>query len=288
MSDLPFLSVVIPVRNAAATLPEQLAALAAQEYEGRWEVVIVDNGSVDASVATAQTWADRLRSLRVVDASRRQGAAYARNVGAGAAAGDALAFCDADDVVCPGWLAALGAELRQSHLVAGRLDFELLNAGLPYRYDAPPSVHVHLGFLPAAASANLAVTRPVFEACNGFNEDHPGGGAEDVDFCWRAQLLGYHLAFSEQARVAYRLRPTVAAYRRQLRHYGRCDALLYRDFRRRGVPPAPTGQAIRAWAWVLVRLPWLRRSPEWDLWSRWIAYRFGRAVGSVRYRVLFL
>lgn len=276
------------MRDAAATLADQLGALAGQRYEGRWEVVVADNGSVDDSSAIARRWADRLPELRVVDASAGSGAAHARNAGARAAAGDALVFCDADDVVGPGWLAALAAGLRQAPLVGGRLDFDLLNSDVSYRYEPPPAIHVHLDFLPAAASANLAVTREVFEACGGFSERHPGAGAEDVDFCWRAQLLGHALGYAEDAVVSYRLRRTAGAYRRQLRHYGTCDALLYRDFRRQGVPrPAIIG-ALRAWAWVLVRLPWLLRSPDKELWARWLAYRSGRLAGSLRYRVPFL
>src|SRR5206468_3683315 len=47
-------SVIIPVRNGAATLGSQLRALAAQTYPGLWEIVIADNGSTDATAAIAE------------------------------------------------------------------------------------------------------------------------------------------------------------------------------------------------------------------------------------------
>ena len=66
-------SVVIPARNAAATIDDQLEALAAQEVDDPWEVVVSDNGSRDTTAARARAWASRLNSLRVVDASGASG-----------------------------------------------------------------------------------------------------------------------------------------------------------------------------------------------------------------------
>jgi cellulose synthase/poly-beta-1,6-N-acetylglucosamine synthase-like glycosyltransferase len=76
-------SVVIPARNAAWCLTEQLRALAAQDFDGTWEVVVSDNGSTDGTVALVRDLAASFPvPLRVVDASRRPGPAHARNEGA--------------------------------------------------------------------------------------------------------------------------------------------------------------------------------------------------------------
>ena len=99
-------SVVVPTYNAAATLPEQLAALAAQTIGFPFEVVISDNGSTDDSASVAAAWCDRL-DLRVVDASRGRGVSVARNVGIEAAAADLVLLCDADDGVSAGWVEAM-------------------------------------------------------------------------------------------------------------------------------------------------------------------------------------
>ena len=95
-----------------------------QVWDESWEVVLADNGSTDASVAVAESFRDRLPSLVVVDASGKRGRSYARNEGAKAARGANLTFIDADDVVAPGWLAALGAALETYAFVAARHDFE--------------------------------------------------------------------------------------------------------------------------------------------------------------------
>src|ERR1017187_2065077 len=56
----PKVSVIIPCLNAAETLGEQLAAVEGQRWEGTWEVLVADNGSVDASVDMGRSYVDRL------------------------------------------------------------------------------------------------------------------------------------------------------------------------------------------------------------------------------------
>src|SRR4051795_2963793 len=100
------ISVLIPARNAEATIAAQIYSLRSQTYDGLWEAILVNNGSTDSTVKLALDAAGGL-PLRVVDASERPGLSYARNVGVASARGDFVAFCDADDEVAPGWLAAL-------------------------------------------------------------------------------------------------------------------------------------------------------------------------------------
>ena len=94
----PTVSVIIPVRNAGATLGRALDSIAAQTYRD-FEVIIVDDASsepLDAKVASA-------RGLRVgiIRLDRHSGAAAARNAGVRAARGKYLAFLDADDEWLP-------------------------------------------------------------------------------------------------------------------------------------------------------------------------------------------
>src|SRR5262245_10940945 len=111
----------------AATIGAQLEALANQSWSEPWEIIVSDNGSRDDSVRVVERYAARIPHLRLVDSSDRRGAAHARNVGARAAAAPALAFCDADDEVGAGWVAAMGTALATHDFVACRIDVGKLN-----------------------------------------------------------------------------------------------------------------------------------------------------------------
>jgi GT2 family glycosyltransferase len=236
-------SVVIACRNAASTLAVQLEALAAQDCPVPWDVVISDNGSTDASVAVAQGYSRRLPGLRIVDSSHRRGAGYARNVGAQATDAALLAFCDADDEVAPGWLAALVAALGSETFVAGRFESTRLNDARVLR---SRSLAQHDGLqrspfgpdLPHAGAGNLGIRRPAFFSVAGF--DPTVGHLEDTDLCWRIQLTGVPLVFCPEAVVHVRLRNSLRTMWAQGRLYGAASALLERRYHRTVTIPATT------------------------------------------------
>jgi glycosyltransferase involved in cell wall biosynthesis len=95
----PRVSVLLPVRNAEATLPECLASLRAQTLAGH-EIVAVDDGSCDASAALLEAAAREEPRLRVVR-SQHRGVAAALNHAASLARAPLLARMDADDVCHP-------------------------------------------------------------------------------------------------------------------------------------------------------------------------------------------
>ena len=70
MPTVPPLTVLMPVRNAEATLGAALGSLAAQSID-RFEVLIVDDGSTDASRDLVHQWRDRLPGLTVLERSHR-------------------------------------------------------------------------------------------------------------------------------------------------------------------------------------------------------------------------
>lgn len=94
----PLVSIVMPVRNAAATLPMALGSLLRQSWEAL-EVIVVDDGSTDDGAAIART-ADDGR-VRVLTNDGPPGPSGARNAGVAAARGDFIGFHDADDWAHP-------------------------------------------------------------------------------------------------------------------------------------------------------------------------------------------
>lgn len=122
MSELPFVTVVIPALNEERVIGECLRALSAQTYSReRMEVVVVDNGSTDRTAQIATSC-----GARVMHASERS-AYVARNAAIAATDGDYLAFTDADCVADPMWieqLVAMEAE-RGTGIVAGHIEYRM-------------------------------------------------------------------------------------------------------------------------------------------------------------------
>ena len=213
-------SVVLCVRNGAAIVGRQLEALAAQDLDAPWELVVVDNGSSDATATVVARWVDEHPSWRLVS-EPTQGVNRARNRGVTAAVAPLLVLCDADDAVEPGWLAAMVRGLAHHDVVGGALvDDPVARPGSPWRNVhqcvALPIVHGR----PYVMGASLGFRREVFDRVGGFDGRYTGG-ADDVDFVLRATDAGATVAFVPEARTRYRVKETAAAVIRQQYSYGR-------------------------------------------------------------------
>jgi glycosyltransferase involved in cell wall biosynthesis len=284
------ISVIVPVLDAEAYVGDQMEALSRQTYAGRWELVVADNGCRDRTIDVVRSWAPRLPELRVADATARRGLNHARNAGAQAARGDFLTFCDADDVVSPGWLEAMARAATDSDLVGGRLEFDKLNDPLvrAWRVKQPMTgLQSDHGFMTYAPGGNLGVWASVVHAV-GWDERFRFGSSDHV-FTWRAQLDGYTLAYADDAVIHQRFRTTLRALARQYYRYGKSGPHLHKAFRGDGIPPPDNAGALRYWRRVVKDIPRLHRSAELrGNWVRLAAFRIGRLVGSAEARVLCL
>jgi GT2 family glycosyltransferase len=285
-------SVIIPMFNAAATIEAQLDALRGQLTRVQYEVVVVDNGSTDTSLKLVRAYETSWPKLRVVDGSAGAGSYYARNLGAAAAIGEVLLFCDADDIVGPRWVDAMCRCLQNADLAGGSVTPLISSAAgslVTFGDELPTSGLVRLlEFLPFSITANLAIRASVFESLHGFDATYRNGG--DAELCWRAQLAGFHLEFAEDALVAYRIRPDTISAIKQFYRYAVVHPLLFRNFRSQGMRRRGTSNVIRSWAGVVFRVPLLptmapRERRKWAINAATLA---GRAVGSARARSVYL
>jgi glycosyltransferase involved in cell wall biosynthesis len=283
------LSVILPCLNEEECLGNQLEALANQLWGEPWEVIVVDNGSTDRSLAIAESYRRRLPNLRIADASDQRGQAHALNIGARAAIADALAFCDADDEVAPGWIAAIGKALTEYDFVACRFETEKLNPpwiraqrGSPQQdgvqqYREPP-------YLPHAGSGSIGIKRKLHEAIGGFDESMPV--LFDTDYCFRIQLAGTKLNFVPDAVTHLRYRNTIAGIFRQAHTWGKYNVLIYKKYRAFGMPQLSWKDGVSAWVHLIRRLPRIRSKANMARWLWQFAWRLGRLQGCIKYRVL--
>lgn len=249
-------SVIVPAYNAAATIGDTLWALRHQTIPSRAiEIIVVDDGSADATAAVAGALGARVLS------QPNAGPAAARNAGARAAHGALLLFTDADCVPAHDWIVQLTAPLADPDIVGAKgvytttqqapvarlvqLEYEEKYARLATQRD--------IDFIDTYSAV---YRREVFLAAGGFDETFRAAGVEDQELSFRLVQAGYRLRFAPAARVAHRHVETLAAYARRKFRYGYWKAFLLRRHPRRiaGDSHTPPTQLVQM-AWLLGLIP---------------------------------
>ncbi len=183
------ISVVIPALNEQKYLGRCLESLARQDYQGSFEIIVVDNGSSDGTVAVANSY-----GVKVVSEART-GVAFARAKGFKAAQGEIIASTDADTILPANWLSqieSLFTKHPDAVVVAGH--YSLMDGPIVVRLVLKFSLIVIpaiIKFFPRLwnfPGSDFAVKSTVFRAIGGFN---PGIKIyEDVDLCQRLRKQG--------------------------------------------------------------------------------------------------
>lgn len=244
----PHVSVIVPVYNDPEGLEHTLSALLTQTY-GNYEVLVVDNASTDDTGTVARRYASESDRVTALEEREIQSSYAARNEGIEHAAGELLAFLDADVVVEPDWLetAIEAMETSGADYVGCRVEVVIERETPIARYDRATGfpVETYLREEHFAPTCCLFVRRAVIEAVGPFDETLVSGG--DAEFGRRVHGAGYDLRY-EPAVVAYHpardsVRTFVDKYVRVGRGiYQRRSPAADRDavgFLRRCLPPNP-------------------------------------------------
>lgn len=196
----PFISVIIPVFNGAAHLPEALDSIVAQARNDL-EVLLVDDGSSDDSPEICHSYCSRYSWIRYLRQDNA-GVTLARNTGVAASRGRLIAFLDQDDHWTEDALAlhlqALAAEPDLGYTLGHQLCFLEPGTEPPDWFRLQQLQESVPGYLPGA----LVVRREVFENLGGFDPRYPI--SSDADWFCRAKDAG----------IKMRLLPQVTLHRR--------------------------------------------------------------------------
>ena len=253
----PRVSVVVCSYNGARTINDCLEGLARLDYPN-YEVIVVDDGSRDATATIARQYDCRL--IRTPN----RGLAHARNAGLGAATGEIVAYIDDDAYPDPHWLRYLAATFMSTP-----------HAGVGGPNIAPPGdgpiaecvaqspggpMHVLLSDREAEhiPGCNMAFRRDRLEAIGGFDPQFRAAG-DDVDVCWQLQERGWTLGFHPAALVWHHRRNSVRTYWKQQIGYGRAEAMLERKWPEKYNGPGHVRWAGRMYGSGLTRLLGWRR-----------------------------
>jgi GT2 family glycosyltransferase len=228
MRPWPHVSVVVCSYNGARTIRDTFEGLQHVEYPD-FEVILVDDGSKDATAAIGREF-----GVRVISTENR-GLSNARNTGYEAATGEIVAYIDDDAYPDPHWL----------HYLAHRfINGDLAGVGGP---NLPPAgdgmiaecvanspggpVHVLVSDIEAEhiPGCNMAFRKAALAEAGGFDPRFRAAG-DDVDICWRLLDSGARIGFHAGAMVWHHRRNSVRTYWKQQRGYGRAEALLERKW----------------------------------------------------------
>jgi len=259
----PAVSVLMPVYDAEAYLAEALESILAQTF-GDFELIAVDDGSRDGSLAILESTAARDPRLHVI-ARPHAGIVSARNAALGVAQGQWLAVMDADDVAHPERLARQVAYLR-SHPEISALgaEVEIIDPeGWPIRRLNVPLEHAAIdaalmrGRGDALVHPVATFRRKALLAAGGYREGYDS--VEDLDV---------YLRLAEHGRLA-NLPETLLRYRHHLRktcntragEHRRLANEVLRDARRRRGLDLASGCELPAPA---------SDTPAIDYWCEWV------------------
>lgn len=251
---MPKVSIIIPVRNAARTMDKMFAYLMAIDYpHERMEIIIADGGSNDGTLEIIQNWHKKYPWIKLVEILDCQSPGQARNEALKAVTGEHVLFTDADCAPAKDWvkkilepffmdetIGAVGGEvltlraesenLTESYCEQTRF---LSPTGRAQVFESGymPAIKKYLPHeinggdnSPFFATANVAYSRKALEAV-GLEFWHEKTG-EDVDLAIRVQKAGFKQYYQKEALVLHMHRVTPSAYLKQWYGYGFGHPLL--------------------------------------------------------------
>jgi len=221
---LPQVSIVVASYNNEQTIDECLKSILALDYPpGFVEVIVMDGASKDDTVKKAQKYPVKVVSIRL-----NAPAAYnyaMKNV----AAHEVLGFIDSDAKVEPQWLRKLVPRLNEPKVAGVSGSIETWNVDNPWARNIGYELknrYSRIGkYTGRVATMNLLLKRAVIEEVGGWDENLPS--QYDTDFGFRVSAKGYRIAYEPSAVCYHYNRPTLKAYFRQQRQYGKNTLRLY-------------------------------------------------------------
>jgi glycosyltransferase involved in cell wall biosynthesis len=226
----PLISVIVPTRDRPRALRRCLEALSCQTVNEQVEVIVVDDGSVNAdAVADVVAEWPRTRLLRQL----QSGPAAARNTGVRAARGTFICLTDDDCEPRRDWAERLVDALqREADAVGGRTVGASTKATVRASEliaRAPALVSAREDALVFTPSNNLACAAEVLSAVP-FNERYPSAAGEDREWCERLLQSGRVLRYEPSAVLVHRQDLTLWSFVGQQLRYGR-GAFRFRRLR---------------------------------------------------------
>ncbi len=204
-------SIIVCTRNRSESLSKMLGALTKLDVPDSlsWEVIVIDNGSADATSQVIERFANCLPLRKLV--ALEPGVSRGRNFGIHAALGKYLLFTDDDCLVSPNWLteACRLLSIEERQMIGGRVDLHSAE-DLPLSVKNDPNREIFSKSTPIWGflhGANLVTSRFVIQAIGDFDiRLGPGSvnmAAEDTDLAYRCFEAGFSLVYEPSLVVSH-------------------------------------------------------------------------------------
>ena len=230
-----FFSVIIPLYNRPQEIDELLATLTKQTYT-QFEVLVIEDGSVQDAKAVVDKYADQLDLRYFVKPNEGQG--FTRNFGFKLAKGDYFVIFDSDCLIPADYLETVKDYLFEHQLDAyggpdaAHESFTPIQKAISYAMTSPFTTggirgnKKHIGqFHPR--SFNMGVSREVWEQVGGFKLTRLG---EDIEYSIRIHEAGFKIGLIPAAQVFHKRRTSFSQFYKQLHFFGRARINIYKHF----------------------------------------------------------
>jgi len=199
--------VIIPAFNAEKTIGRCLGALTKQDYNGEYEIIVIDDGSTDSTPDIISQF-DKAHLIRQSNA----GPAAARNRGASAAGGKIILFTDADCVPEPDWISEMLRPFYENGEVIGvkgaykTRQKEITARFVQLEYEDKYNYMLKDKFIDFIDTYSAGFRKDVFLEMKGYDSSFPVACAEDVELSYRMSNKGHKMVFNPDA-VVYHTHP---------------------------------------------------------------------------------
>jgi glycosyltransferase involved in cell wall biosynthesis len=230
-----FFSIIIPLYNRPQEIKELLETLTQQTYK-QFEVLVIEDGSVNDAAEIVKNFADKLNVSYFVKANEGQG--FTRNYGFERAKGDYFIIFDSDCLIPPDYLQIVNDRLNTDWLDAyggpddAHPSFTAVQKAISYSMTSPFTTGGIRGnkkgigqFHPR--SFNMGISRQVWEKAGGFIITRSG---EDIEYSIRIHSMGYKIGLIPDAKVYHKRRTDFLQFYKQLHFFGRARINVYKFY----------------------------------------------------------
>jgi len=233
-------SVVVAVRNEIQYIEKCITSLLNQDYEGTYEIIVVDGMSTDGTYELLQNIQEsfQFKLLR----NRKINAAAGRNIGIENAEGDHIAFIDGDAIAAHDWLAQINSAFEEGQAAGvggpdllpedsnetakmiGLVMTSPLASGGSLNPSTQHAMMQEERWVEHIPTCNLCLKREVFESVGVFDEEFVKG--QDLELSYRIVKAGYKLLYSPKIKVVHYRKQRIADFAKQIYKWAKAKVAI--------------------------------------------------------------